>query len=282
MSMGVFVVNNTGQVGSSTCRAVLGYKNALSASIASGTGVTNQDADFPLSLAFDYSYNTEYSPDVSLSASSVQIVFSPTSLQQIDYFMIISKNAEESELSVTVEAFIPDEGAYVEVAGFGSMSDGVPVMVYFGGDYENGYVSALSIRVTLNYTSKPYIMSMMCGKAIVFPRTFSLGFQPASTANMDEVRMFNADEGLNIVSGRRLKRGYHARGSINYVRMSTVKTFWKDFTEHVLDSKPFCLMWNDTAPTDIVYGVQNPDRHTKPTYKTSLFTQIDFDIIGWA
>lgn len=279
MSMGVFVVNNTGQVGGSTCRAILGYRNLLSDLIVSGQ---TEDPDYPAENAFDYSYNTEYSPDLTFAPSSVSMVFSLSSVEQIDYFMIISKNAQESQLSVVVEAFIPDEGDYVQVAVFGSLTNGVPAMVYFGQDFDQGYASAISIRVTFNYVSKPYIMSMMCGKAIVFPRTFSLGFQPASTANMDEVRMFNTDEGLNIVSGRRLKRGYQAKGSINYVRMSTVKAFWKEFTEHVLDSKPFCLMWNDTAPTDVVYGVQNPDRHTKPTYKTSLFTQIDFDIIGWA
>lgn len=279
MSTGVFVVNNSGQVGSPTCRTILGYRNLLPNAIASGSGVSGQDPDHPLSMALDHSYNTEYSVS---NASSAVIVFSFSSLQPVDYFMLISKNAQESQLSVKVEAYIPEDGDYVELGGFGSISDGVPVMIYFGDEFDPGFAASASIRITLTFTSKPYIMSMMCGKAVVFPRTMSLGFQPGATASMDEVRAFNADEGLNVVTSRRLRRGKQARGSINYVRMKMARQFWPEYMDHVLDSKPVCLMWNDKEPTDVIYGIQNPDRLTKLSYKTNMFTQIDFDIIGWA
>lgn len=282
MSMGVFVVDNSDQIGSSSCRAVLGYQNLLDVELASGSGVTNQDPNYPLRYCLDYSYFTEYSVNTSASPTTAEIIFPLDGVQRIDYFMMISKNAQSSQLGVTVEAFIPEDGSYVQVAGFGSMTDGKPVMAYFGSDFDGGYASATHIKVTLNYTSKPYIMTMMCGKAIVFPRTFSLGFQPGSLSYLDDVKSFSADEGLNVIVGRRLARGKQARGSINYVRMSLIESFWRDYANHVLDTKPVVLMWNDTKPDDVIYGVQNPDRLTKPSYKTSLYAQLDFDIVGWA
>lgn len=277
MSIGTYVVNNTQSV-DPTCKAILGFRSVLDADQAS----YSVDASYPIENALDQKYNTEFAPNFSFYPTSAIIEFTLTSVQLVNYFMIISKNAEESELSVIVEVFRSDTAAYEQVAGFGSMTDGLPVMVYFGDNFDSGYASALRIKITLSYISVPYIMSMMCGDAIVFPRTFSLGFQLPSLASLDEVRQFEAEEGLNIVSGRRLARGNQARGSINFVRMTTVRSFWKEFQNHVLDSKPLCLMWNDQDPTEIIYGVQNPSRLTKPTYKTSLFTQLDFDIVGWA
>lgn len=282
MSTGVFVVNNTGQAGEPTCKTILGYRSVLDSSFVAGTGSAHQDTLHPLSNAFDYSYVTEYSINTSLAPSFALLEFNLTSSQNINYFTLISKNAESCGLNYTVDIRKEGDSAYTVAGSSGDVKNGVPSMIYWGDLYDDGGSNTISVRINLFYTSKPYIMSMMCGEAIVFPRTMSLGFQPAATASLDEVRAFNADEGLNIVTSRRLVRGYQARGSINYVRMKTARQFWPEYMEHVLDSKPICLMWNDAMPEDVIYGVQNPDRLTKLTYKTSLFTQIDFDIIGWA
>jgi hypothetical protein len=122
----------------------------------------------------------------------------------------------------------------------------------------------------------------MSVEAIVFPRTFSLGFQPAHLSYLDEVRQFNADEGLNLVGGRRLARGKQLEGKINYVRMTFIEDFWDEFSNHVLDSKPVMLMWNSQLTDQVIYGAQDPNRLTKPKYKTSLFGELDFNIAGWA
>lgn len=269
MSYSVYIVDDSVQP-QGICRAVLGYRNALESAIPSGT---NEDPNYPLINAFDHSYNTEYSP---ITTSSVQVVFSFSGATSLNYFAVISKNAEESALSFNVEILNPATGLYEVATGFGSMTNGVPSMSYFGTK------SALAVRVTMTYTSKPYIMSMFCGNAIVFPRTLSLGAQPGHLSNIDEVEIFYADEGLNIAPSRRLARGYQLKGSINYVKMTTINEFWKEYSNHVKDIKTLFFMWNDQKPTEVIYGVQVPDRLTKPSYKTSLFSQVDFDIVGWA
>lgn len=269
MSYSVYVVDDTLEV-QGMCRSVLGYRNAIADAIASGAA---EDSEYPLVGAFDHSYETEYSP---VSSSSVEIIFSFSGITELNYFAVISKNAQESGVSFTVEVLRSDTGLYEEVAGFGSMTNGVPAMVYFG-EY-----SALAVKVTMDYTAKPYIMTMFCGKAIVFPRTLSIGAQPGHLSNIDEVEIFNADEGLNIAPSRRLARGYQMKGSINFVKMTIIEEFWREYANHVKDVKTLFFMWNDKLPGQVIYGVQIPDRLTKPSYKTSLFSQVEFDIIGWA
>lgn len=275
MSYGVFVVDNSDQVQAS-CKTILGYRDLLRDSVVSGTGYSDEDPDYPVDNILDDSYYTEYSPDLADRPTTCQLIFTFAGPKTVNYFMLCSKNAQSSGLSVTIEVYDVDVGAYENVGGFGSMTNGVPVMKYFDD------ISALSIRVTFDYSAKPYIMSMMAGEAIVFPRTFSLGAQPASMAYLDEVEQFDADEGLNIVNGRRLSRGKQLKGSINYVSMDLVRSFWDEYANHVLNSKPFCVMWNDNIPSDVIYGIQNPRNLTKPSYKTSLFSQIDFEVLGWA
>lgn len=275
--MTVFVVDTSTQEGS-ICRTVLGYRNALNANIFSGYA----DADYPASLMFDDSYHTEFSPDLTIDPTSQEIIFYFSGVEQLNYFMINSKNASSCGLSVNVEAYLASTGAYETVAGFGSMTDGKPVMVYFGGLFASGYADAIRLRVTLTYSSKPYIMTMMCGSGIVFPRTFSLGFQPPYAAYLDEVEQFEADDGLNVTAGRRLARGKQLKGSINFVRMTTIKEFWNEFANHVLDSKTLCMLWNTELPDEAIYGIQNPTTLTKPSYKNPLFGQLDFEVAGWA
>lgn len=270
MSYSVYIVDDSIQPPEGICRAVLGYRNAIAEAIPTGQ---NEDADYPLIAAFDHAYNTEYSPSVP---TSVTMTFSFSAVRTINYFAVISKNAQESALSFSIEILNPTTGLYEVVAGFGSMTNGVPSMAYFG-DH-----SALAVRVTMMYSSKPYIMTMFCGEAIVFPRPLSLGAQPGHLSNIDEVEIFYADEGLNIAPSRRLARGYQLKGTINYVKMTTIEQFWKEYADYVKDIKTLFFMWNDKLPNQVIYGVQVPDRLTKPSYKTSLFSQVDFDIVGWA
>jgi hypothetical protein len=269
MSYSVYIVDDEiPQQG--ICRTVLAYRNALENAFVSGGAAL---ANYPLTDAFDHSYNTEYAP-----AGSTQsiILFEFSGAKTINYFAVISKNAQESGVSFTVDVLVASTGIYETVAGFGSMTNGVPSMTYFGN------YSALAVRVTIDYTATPYIMSMFCGEAIVFPRTLSIGAQPGHLSNIDEVEIFYADEGLNIAPSRRLSRGYQLKGAINYVKMSTIEQFWREYSDHVKGVKTIFLMWNDKLPEQVIYGVQIPDRLTKPAYKTSLFSQVDFDLVGWA
>lgn len=280
MSMGTFVVSGSSSTESSPCKAVLAYSDELRSAIISGTAIVDTDPEYPADLLFDDLYNTEWSIDFDSYPTTCQFIYSFTGVKQLNYFAIFSKNAGDCGLSVEVEVFRAETGAYEEVAGFGSMTNGKPVMVYFGDDYSAGYANATYLRVTLTYTSKPYIATMMAGKAIVFPRTFSIGFQPP--AYIDEVSQFYADEGLNLVSGRRLERGKQLKGELNYVRMDLIETFWNEFHNHVLDSKPLFLMWNTHKPDVVIYGAQTPERLSKPAYKNPIFSSISLEVVGWA
>lgn len=279
MSIGTFVVSSS-STESSTCKAVLAYSDDLRNAILSGTAVTGGDTAHPVNLIFDDLYNTEWSVNFSGYPTTCQFIFSFTGVKQMNYFAIFSKNAGDCGLSVVVEVLKAESGSYEAVAGFGSMTNAKPVMVYFGDDYTVGYVNALAMRVTLTYTSKPYIAAMMAGKSIVFPRTFSTGFQPP--AYIDEVEQFYSDDGLNLVSGRRLERGKQLKGDINYVRMDQIETFWSAFHNHVLSSKPLFLMWNTNKPDVVIYGAQVPERLSKPSYKNPIFSSLSFEVVGWA
>lgn len=276
MSEGVFVVGNPETPGAPTCRSILGYRNVLSSDTADRP---DDDPNHPLSLALDYSYTTEYRPLVTSTPGTTRIDFNITP-QDVNYFMLISKNAEESGLTYSLSVLRFGAEDYELIGESGAMKNGVPSMMFFDSDGEE---QVITIRLDLSYTmAAPYIMSLMAGQAIVFPRTMSLGFQPAHLSWLDDVRQFDADEGLNLVGGRRLARGKQLSGTISYVRMSQIEQFWEEFANHVLDSKPFALMWNDTRPDQVIYGTQVPSRLTKPRYKTNLFSSVDFEVVGWA
>lgn len=276
---GVYVVSSS-TTEASTCKAVLAYDDQLRLSVLSGTANTNTDANYPTSLLFDDLYNTEWSVNTSTNPTTCQFIFSFTGVPQINYFSIFSKNAGDCGLSLEVEILRSDTGVYETVATISDMTNGKPEMVYFGNNYSTGYASSLAMRVTLEYTSKPYISMMMAGFAIVFPHGFTSGFQPP--AYIDEVEQFYADDGLNLVSGRRLERGKQLKGEIAYVRMSQIESFWNDFHNHVLNSKPLCLMWNTNKPDVVIYGAQTPERLSKPAYKNPIFSSLSFEIVGWA
>lgn len=271
----IWSVDMTG-VGDGICRTILAYRNITESAIISGA---DEQALYPFSNSFDHSYNTEYAP---ADATTVTIVCSLAAASKINYISLISKNGEDSGLSLELEGLMVSSGIYEPICEISSFKNGIPSMVYFGDEHPGRFANVLAVRITLTYTSTPYIMTMFCGNAIVFPRTLSLGAQPGHLSNIDEVEIFYADEGLNIAPSRRLARGYQLKGSINYVKMTTIEQFWREYSNHVKDVKTLFLMWNDKLPEQVIYGVQIPDRLTKPAYKTSLFSQIEFDVVGWA
>lgn len=261
--------------GDATCKSILAYRNAL-LNTASISGA-QQNPSYPFANALDHSYNTEYAP---VTQPTIIVAFSqPT---KANYLALISKNGRDSGLSVLIEGLMTLTGAYEPLGEISSFENGIPGMVYFGDGFSGKAASVLGLRITITYTSTPYIMSLFTGEAIVLPRTLSLGAQPGHLSNIDETAIFYTDEGLNLAPSRRLARGYQLKGSINYVKMSKIEQFWREYTDHVKDVKTLFFMWNDKLPKQVIYGVQVPDRLTKPAYKTSLFSQIDFDIVGWA
>lgn len=263
-------------VGEGICRSILGYRNSIEDAIVSGD---NADSNYPFSNSYDHSYNTEYAP---VSSTTVTINCSLSGATKANYFSLISKNGASSGLSVVVNGLMASTGIYEQLCEIESFRDGIPSMVYFGGDFLGRYANVLAIQIVMTYTSKPYIMTMFCGDAIVFPRTLSLGAQPGHLSNIDEVEIFYADEGLNIAPSRRLARGYQMKGTINFVKMTMLEKFWREYSNHVNDVKTLFFLWNDKIPEQVIYGVQIPDRLTRPSYKTSLFSQVEFDIVGWA
>lgn len=261
--------------GDGICKSILAYRNAL-LDAASITGAQENPA-YPFTNALDHSYNTEYAP---VTATSIIVTFSGST--KINYLALISKNGKDSGLSVSIEGLMALTGSYESLGDISSFENGIPGMVYFGDGFSGKAANVLGLRINISFTSTPYIMSMFSGEAVVMARTLSLGAQPGHLSNIDEVEIFYADEGLNIAPSRRLARGYQLKGSINYVKMSKIEQFWREYSDHVKDVKTLFFMWNDKLPKQVIYGVQVPDRLTKPSYKTSLFSQIDFEIVGWA
>ncbi len=99
---------------------------------------------------------------------------------------------------------------------------------------------------------------------------------------MDEVEQFYADDGLNLVNGRRLERGKQLKGEINKVRFDLIETFYEEYANHVLNSKPLFLMWNTHKPSVVIYGAQVPERLPKPAYTTPYHSSFSFEVVGWA
>jgi len=277
---GWFVVNEANGSDGQGCKAILGYRNILTVAATGGLYAGDIDAAYPLDNLFDDSYQTEFSPDDTTSPDSIEIIFTYGGIQPLDYFAFMSKNSEESELAVTVSVMLASTMEYEEVATFNNIRNGVPAMVYFG--LLDAPIDCMAVKIEMAYTSKPFITTFYCGRAVAFPKTFSIGAQPAHLSCVDEVRQFDADEGLNLVGGRRLSRGYQFSGTINFVRMDFVESFWREYSNHVLNSKPFFLMWSTDKPGEVIFGASPPAQLHKPKYKTSLFSELSFDVRGWA
>lgn len=264
----VFVVSSV-PIDSTRCKAVLGFRNVLGAGTVTPS---SEDAAYPKSLMTDYKTNTEYSP--AITSGSVIIYFQqPFSF--ISYFGLLSKNAFDCGLSFTVETLdYGTIGTYTTQGTRSGFANGVPQMLYFEP------VQTTTVRLTINFTSKCYIASVMAGEAIAFTRTVSVGYQPARFSSLDEVEGFTT-LGNNFVAGRRLLNGFEERATVSFQRFDEIETWWASFMNHVLDSKPLFFMANDQN-SKCVYGLQVPDRLEKPTYKTSHLSDLQFEIRGFA
>ncbi len=252
------------------CRAVLGYKNIL---ISSDVVPDSIDPDYPIALAYDYKTNTEYSPLTSLGTVVISIKqITPTT---INYFGLFSKNAEDCGLSFLLEVKDFATSSFVTVGSRGSFGNAIPQMFSFDN------IESIEQRLTIYFTDKCYIASISMGEAIVFSRTVSAGYQPGRNASLDEVSNFTTD-GNNFVQGRRISNGYQEKASLNFQAYSSIDIWWREFMNHVLDSKPLFFMANNENPLNCIFGLQNPSSLPKPSYKNKQHADIDFDINGWA
>tara|TARA_R110000822_G_scaffold5332_2_gene22792 strand:+ start:5941 stop:6741 length:801 start_codon:yes stop_codon:yes gene_type:complete len=265
--MAVIVVDTTAATATaSTDRSIIGFDSILPISTVSGE---NADTLNPFSNCLDYRDNTKYSP--AISAGTIVIEFTQSLFQSIDYFAFAIHNSQDAGLTGTYE--VDDGTGYAVVAEFASLANNKPFVKYFGS------ISTVRQRLTLSFTSKLYIGTIYTGAAVVMDRTPSLGFQPAKYASLDTVEQ-STTQGNNFIIGRREKRGNQAKATFRYVRFDDLDTWYNDFSEHVLDSKPIFFKWSETKDQS-VYGLQNYKTLTKPTYVTSNHADISLELNGY-
>lgn len=264
----VLVVNSTqAAAGSRNDFSVLGFRSVLPNTTVTGQA---EDPEFPFSNVLDYRDNTKYSP---LAASGqVVIIFDQGALTDIDYFAFAIHNGQDAGLTGTLEV---DSGTGFEMAvEFNGVKNNRPFLHYFGTK------TTRRQRLTLNFTSKLFIGSIYMGKAVIFNRTPSLGFQPARFSSLDKVEQFTSD-GNNFIIGRRINKGFQAKGSFRFVNFSDIELVWEDLMNHVLDSKPIFFKWTQKKD-QTVFGLQPPASLDKPSYVTSFHSDVRFTINGYA
>lgn len=247
--------------------SVLGFRTVLIGSTITGQA---EDPLFPFANAVDFRDNTKYSP--LATSGSVVITFVQTAPTDIDYFAFAIHNSEDAGLSGQLEV---DSGFGFEVvAEFNGLKNNRPFLKFFGTK------NSIQQRLTLNFTSKLFIGSIYIGKAVVFNRTPSLGFQPARFSSLDTVEQFTTD-GNNFITGRRETRGFQSKGTFRFVNFSDIEDVWEDFANHVLDSKPVFFKWSNIKD-QTVFGIQPVNRLHKPSYVTSNHSDVTFEINGYA
>ncbi len=250
----------------SVCRSIIGFDSILPSSTVTGDSA---DTNNPFSNCLDYRDNTKYSP--SATSGTVVIEFTQPSVKEINYFAFAIHNSQGAGLTGSYEV---DSGAgYVTVAEFASLTNNKPFVKYFDP------VSTARQKLTLTFTSKLYIGTIYTGKAIVMDRTPSLGFQPAKFASLDTVEQA-VTQGNNFIVGRREKRGHQAKAAFRYVAFDDLDTWYSDFSDHVLDSKPIFFKWSEVKD-ETIYGLQNYKTLTKPTYVTSNHADISIEVNGY-
>lgn len=265
-----FVVNNGSSTPVETCKTILGFSNLISSSAIGGV---SWPAAYPFLNCFDNKSNTEWSPVAS--SGSMVIEITQSYISTVNYFGLFSKNASTAGLTVTVEVFNNNTGAYKTVGTAGSMTNGKPIMFAFDD------ITSYKQRVTLTWVAPLFISAMNVGYGLDFGRTMSFGAQPAHLASLDKVEGFTT-EGNHFIAGRRISNGYQMKGQINFVSFDIINARWPEYMNHVLDSKPVFLMWNTNKTDQVIYGIQNPETLTKPSYKSNNFGEIQFDINGFA
>ena len=250
------------------CASVLGFRSILPVSTITGT---QEDLTHPFINAIDFRDNTKYSP--SIESGTVEIIFNQSSDSIVDYFAFAIHNSQEAVLNGKLEV---DSGlGYEVVSEFASIKTNRPFVAYF--DSKNTQRQ----KLTLTFTSKLFIGSINIGKAVKFNRPPSIGFQPGRTASLDKVEQFTT-EGNNFIVGRRINKGFQAKGSFRFVSFQDdINDWYEDYMNHVLNSKTVYFKWNVTVD-ESVYGLQNPSTLTKPTYATSFYSDFNFQINGYA
>jgi hypothetical protein len=247
--------------------SILGFRTVLDVSTITGEA---EDPLFPFANTIDFRDNTKYSP--LATSGSVVITFVQTVPTDIDYFGFAIHNSEEAALSGQLEV---DSGSGFEVvAEFNGLKNNRPFLKFFGTK------NSIQQRLTLNFTSKLFIGAIYVGRAVVFNRTPSLGFQPARFSSLDTAEQFTTD-GNSFITGRREVRGFESKGTFRFVNFTDIEEVWEDFANHVLDSKPVFFKWSNIKD-QVIFGIQPPNRLHKPSYVTSNHSDVTFVINGYA
>ena len=248
--------------------SILGFRSVLPASTITGT---QEDSTYPFINAIDFRDNTKYSP--SINSGTVHIVFNQSSVTEIDYFAFAIHNSQAASLTGQLE--VDGGSGYEVVSEFASIKTNRPFLKYF--DSKNSQRQ----RLTLNFTGKLFIGSINIGKSVKFNRPPGVGFQPGRTASLDKVEQFTT-EGNNFIVGRRINRGFQAKGGFRFISFEEDINIWfEEYMNHVFDSKTLYFKWNDTVD-ETIYGLQNPKTITKPAYSTSFYSDFNFQINGYA
>jgi len=265
----VLVVNTNAALSLTGCPySAIGYQTLIPTSTILNAA---EDPDYPFANALDYRDNTKYSP---LAASgSVVIEFRQAATSEVNYLGFAIHNGQTAGLTGKLEYSTDGGISWLTVFEFSGLTDNKTFMHVFDSVFSERQ------RLTLNFTSKLYISCIYMGKAKLMDSTPTLGFQPAKFAPLDEVEQFST-EGNNFIIGRRISRGYQAKGTFSYITFDDLNDWYEDYQDHVLDSKPVFFKWNSDI-NDAVFGMQNPQQLTKPTYKTSFHADIDLEINGY-
>jgi hypothetical protein len=254
-------------------RAVLGFKNKLINEFTSGA---TEDVNYPFDNCRDYKTNTEWSPAANSGTLTITllVITGLGATSAFGYFGIMSRNAASAGLSVTVRGY-DLTSALVKTVTITSFTDGMPAMSAF----DNFLCS--QIQIDLTWTSKLYVTTLAAGEAMWFDRTVSLGYQPARFAIKDKVQSF-ITEGNNVVQGRRIRGMKQEEAEVKLQKFNDVAAWYKDYANHVLDSKTLWFMANDQIPTQIIHGVQSPSKLQDLAYSRPDKADLKFSIEGWA
>lgn len=267
--MTILVVDTSSDLAITGCDySIIGYKNLLLTSTITGQ---DQDPSYPFSNALDYRDNTRYSP--LATSGGVVINFVQSSPSEVNYLGFAIHNGQDALLSGKLEYFNALTGLWVLIFEFNGVQNNKTFMSAFQD------VTSQRQRLTLNFTSKLYIGTIYMGKAKIMPLTPAIGFAPAKFSPLDTVEQFTT-YGQNFIIGRREEKGFQSKGSFDYIEFDDLDTWFEDYQNHVLDSKPVFFKWNSAKP-DAIFGQQNPESLAKPSYKTSYHCELPFDIKGY-
>lgn len=256
--------------------SILGFRTVLPGSTVTGD---NDDADYPIENALDYRDNTEFSPE-SFSGGQ-EFIFEQATLGEVDYVGVLSKNADDCELEILVEIYDHAIDDYVTVGTMTDFANGKPKILYFGDAPAQGYYDTLRQRITITSTSKAYITALYVGRSVIFPYTPSLGFIPAHLNPQDEVESFRTHGNCRPI-GRRIPNGKTAKGSINFIPMTDIDSYWPDYQEHALNSLPLFFVWSNGQMNQAVFGWQDVRTLAKPSFITSFHGHLEFEINGYS